>query len=176
MAAALVMAVVCAVPLRNIADVKPEMTRVVATEERTAATYQAAFDAFRKGRISAEGLAQLTERKILPELQAVDARLTALKNVPQEYQPLVTDAREYLRLRSRAWRVRADAIRKTNTDPLRGSERSMDASSRIQAQAQFRSNQMAMGNAEGAERASLEAFQKVKGTTPPPTAVLAEAR
>jgi membrane associated rhomboid family serine protease len=176
MAAALVMAVACALPLRNIADVKPEITRVVAIEERTATTYQAAFEAFKKGRISAEALAQLAERKILPELQAADARMAALRNVPPEYQPLVTDAREYLRLRCKSWRVRADAIRKTNTDPLRGAERSMDASSRIQAQTQFRSNQMAMGNAEGADRASLAAFQKVKGTTPPPAAVLAEAR
>ena len=120
LAAAVVLAAACAIPLRNIANVRPEITRVVATEERTAATYQAASDAFRKGRISAEALAQLAERKILPELQAVEARLTALKNVPSEHQPLVTDAREYLRLRSQAWRARADAIRKTNMDPLAG--------------------------------------------------------
>ena len=48
----------------------------------------------------------------------------------------------------------------------------MDASWRIEAQARFRSNQMAMGNAEGAERASLEAFQKVRQAAAPP----AEAR
>src|SRR6185295_10139578 len=45
-AAAAVMAVVCAIPLRSIADVTPEISRVLATEERTATTYQAAFDAF----------------------------------------------------------------------------------------------------------------------------------
>jgi hypothetical protein len=33
-----------------------------------------------------------------------------------------------------------------------------------------------MGNAEGAERASLEAFQRVKGATPPPAAGPADAR
>jgi membrane associated rhomboid family serine protease len=176
MAAAMVMAVVSAMPLRNIADVAPEITRVVATEERTATTYHAAFEAFKKGRISAEALAQLAERKILPELQAVDARLTALRNVPPEDQPLVASAREYLRLRSNSWRVRADAIRKTNAEPPRGAERFMDASSRIQAQAQFRSNQMAMGNAEGTERASLEAFKKVKEATPPPAAAAPDAR
>jgi len=175
-AAAMVLAVVSAIQLRNIADVAPEITRVVATEERTATTYQAAFEAFKKGRISAEALAQLAEREILPELQAVDARLTALRNVPPEDQPLVASAREYLRLRAKSWRVRADAIRRTNIEPRRGAERSMDASSRIQAQAQFRSNQMAMGNAEGAERASLEAFKKVKEATPPPAAAAPDAR
>jgi hypothetical protein len=158
-------AIACAVPLRNIADVRPEITRVVATEERTATTYQAAADAFKKGRISAEALAQLAERKILPELQAIDARLTALKNVPPEHQALVTDAHEYLRLRSTAWRVRANAIRKTNADPGE-SDPSMDAAWRIEAQTRFRANQMAMGNAEGAERASLAAFQRVKEATP----------
>jgi membrane associated rhomboid family serine protease len=175
LAAVVVLAAVCAMPLRNIADVAPEITRVVATEERTTTAYRAAADAFRKGRISAEALAQLAERKILPELQAVDARLTALRNVPPEFQPLVTDAREYLRLRSKAWRVRVEAIRKTNPNSSRGVERPMDASSRLEAHARFRSDQAAMGNAEGAERASLEAFQRVKGATPP-AAVLAEAR
>src|SRR6185436_6581247 len=106
LATAVGLAVACAIPLRNIADVAPEITRVVATEVRTATTYQAALEAFRKGRISAEALAQLAERKIVPELQAVDARLTALKNVPPENRPIVSDAREYLRLRSTAWRVR----------------------------------------------------------------------
>ena len=45
---AVALAVACAIPLRNIANVRPEITRVVATEERTAATYQAASDAFRE--------------------------------------------------------------------------------------------------------------------------------
>jgi membrane associated rhomboid family serine protease len=175
-AAAMVMAVVSAMPLRNIADVAPEITRVVATEERTATTFQAAFAAFKKGRISAEALAQLAERKILPELQAVDARLTALRNVPPEDQPLVDSAREYLRLRTKAWRVRADAIRITNTDPAGAAQRTMNAGWRLEAQARFRSDQAAMGNAEGAERASLEAFQRVKGATPPPAAGPADAR
>src|SRR6185295_17507601 len=109
LAVAAVIAIACALPLRNIAEVTPEITRVVATEARTVTAYRAAFDAFKKGRLSAEALAQLAERKIVPELQAVDARLTALRNVPPEHQPIVTDAHEYLRLRSNAWRVRADA-------------------------------------------------------------------
>ena len=175
-AAAVVIAIACALPLRNIADVTPEITRVVAIEERTVTTYQAAFDAYKKGRVSAEALAQLAERKIVPELQAVDARLTALKNVPPEHQALVTDAHEYLRLRSNAWRYRADVIRRTNAAPLRSPERAMDASWRIEAQTLFRANQMAMGNAEGAERASLEAFQRVRQAAPPAAAGPAEVR
>jgi len=175
-AAAVVIAIACAVPLRNIADVTPEITRVVAIEERTATAYQTAFNAFKKGRLSAESLAQLAERKIVPELQAVDARLTALKNVPPEHQAVVTDAHEYLRLRSNAWRFRADVIRRTNAAQLRSPERSMDASWRIEAQTLFRSNQMAMGNAEGAERASLEAYQRVRQAAPSVAAAPADVR
>src|SRR5207245_3590923 len=48
MAASVAIAVACAIPLRNIADVTPEIARVLATEERTAATYQTAWDAFKK--------------------------------------------------------------------------------------------------------------------------------
>jgi membrane associated rhomboid family serine protease len=160
--AAAVIAVACAMPLRNIAIVKPEIVRVLATEERTVATYRAAADAFARGRITAEALAQLADRTIVPELQAADARLTALVNVPPEQQPLVRDAREYLRLRWTSWRARAEAIRKTNPDPRGAPKSAADTSSRLAAEARFRSNQTALGNAEGSERAALEAFQRIR--------------
>jgi membrane associated rhomboid family serine protease len=162
MAGAGVIAVACALPLRNIADVKPEIAGVIATEERTAAVYQSALDAFKKGRITAEALAELAEHTIMPVLQAVDARLETLRNVPPEHQPLVSDAREYLRLRCQSWRVRADTIRRTNAAPRRAPEGAADARWRLQAEARFRSNMAAMGNAESAERASLEAFQRIR--------------
>lgn len=157
--------VACAIPLRNIADVKPEIARVLATEERTAAAYQAGFDAFKRGRMTAEALAQLAEGTIMPELQAADVRMKALKNVPPEHQPLVADAREYLRLRSTSWRARANAIRRRYTDPRRAPEGG--AMWRLQLEARFRSDRAAMENAEGAERSSLEAFQRIGRATPP---------
>jgi membrane associated rhomboid family serine protease len=160
-AGALAAAVVAAMPLRNIADVAPEITRVVAAEERTSTKYRAAFDAFKKGRINAEALAQVADRSIVSELQAVDARLSALKNVPAEHHAIVADAREYLRLRTNSWRARAEVVRRTNPDPRQIAEGSADASGRIQAEAKFRSDLMAMGNAEGFERASLQTFQRV---------------
>jgi hypothetical protein len=54
-------------------------------------------------------------------------------------------------------------VRRTNPDPRRIAEQNADASGRIQAEAKFRSDSMAMGNAEGFERASLQAFQRVSG-------------
>jgi hypothetical protein len=131
---AAVVVLASAITLRNIADVKPEIARVLAIEERTAAAYQSGSDAFRKGRLSADGLAQLAERTIVPELQAADARLKALTNVPPEHQPLVADAREYLRLRSAAWRAHAEALRKTRGMPERAPDGATDASWRLQAE------------------------------------------
>jgi membrane associated rhomboid family serine protease len=160
-AGVLAAAVVSAMPLRNIADVAPEITRVVVTEERTTIKYRAASDAFKKGKISAEALAQVADRTIVPELQVVDARLSALKNVPPEHQGIVADAREYLRLRAKSWRARAEVVRRTNPDPRARADHSLDAGGRIQAETKFRSDLMAMGNAEGFERASLQAFQRV---------------
>ena len=162
-----VIVVMCAVTLRGIADVKPEIARVLATEERTAAAYRAGFDQFKKGRMSAEALAELAERTIMPELQAVDSRLKTLSNVPPEHQALVADAREYLRLRCASWRARAEAIRKTSSKSRQTPESAAGASGRLQAEARFRSNLAVMGSVEGAERVSLEAFQRVKLPTPP---------
>jgi membrane associated rhomboid family serine protease len=161
-AASCVIALACAAPLRNIVDVKPEIARVVATEERTAAAYQSALDAFRKGRMTAEALAKLAEGTIMPALLTVDARLQALGNVPPEYQPLVSDAREYVRLRCVSWRLRADAIRRTNAAPRRPPTGAADASGRLQMEARFRSNLVAEGNAESAELASLAMFHRIR--------------
>jgi len=161
-ATAAALLVACAIPLRHIADVKPEIARVLATETRTAAAYHAAFDAFKKGRKGAEAVATLVERTIVPELQAADDRLAALANVPPAHRPLVAEAREYLRLRRESWRLRADALRRTTTVQRKAPEDSGDAGWRLQAEARFRKNMNAMGNAESAERASLEAFERVR--------------
>jgi membrane associated rhomboid family serine protease len=155
-------AVMCAIALRGIADVKPEIARVLATEERTAAAYRAGFDQFKKGRISAEALAALAERTIMPELQAVDTRLKTLSNVPPEHQAVVADAREYLRLRCVSWRACAEALRKTSSKSRQTPEGAAGASGRLQAEARFRSNLAVMGSVEGAERVSLEAYQRVR--------------
>src|SRR5262245_54590888 len=166
-AVAAVVALASAITLRNIADVKPEIARVLAIEERTAAAYQSGSDAFRKGRLSADGLAQLAERTIVPELLAADARLKALTNVPPEHQPIVADAREYLRLRCAAWKAHAEALRKTRSMPERAPDAATDGSWRLQAEARFRTNRTVMGSVESAERASLVAFQRIKDTPLP---------
>jgi rhomboid protease GluP len=136
MAAAVAIAVASAIPLRGLIDVRPEIARVVAVEDRTASAYETAVDAFRNGRITADALAQLIDRTIMPELRAVRVRLNALDRVPGEHQPLVASAEEYFRLRNESWRLRSEALHKGNMPKLREADRT--------------------------ERASLTAFQMIK--------------
>jgi membrane associated rhomboid family serine protease len=150
-----------AIPLRQIADVKPEIARLIATEDQSAKTYQTALEAYKKGRTTADAIAQLAERTFMPELHAADARLLALKNVPEEHQPLVADAREYVRLRYDSWRLRAAAFR-ANLVPRRQANDAQDASWRLHVEKTFRSNMATIGNAEAAERTALAAFDRLR--------------
>jgi membrane associated rhomboid family serine protease len=136
MAVTVVVAVASAVPLRGVADVRPEISRVLAVEESTAGTYQNAVKQFKLGAVNAEALAQVIELKITPELHAMQARLKTLGRVPPEHQPLLASAEEYLKLRDESWRLRAAALHKSSMPALR--------------------------KAETAERASLEALERIK--------------
>jgi membrane associated rhomboid family serine protease len=150
-AAAVVIAVLAAIPLRGITDVKPELERTVAAEDRLAGTYRKAADRFRNGATTAEALAQLIDRTIIPELQVTDARLKALVKVPEEHQPLVASAEEYVRLRSESWRLRADWLRRAGREPRRGTEA-----------AQHRADNRTIARAEETERAALEVLKKIR--------------
>jgi membrane associated rhomboid family serine protease len=151
-----------ALPLRNIADVKPEIARVFAAEEHTTKAYQVALDGFKKGRATVEALAHVAGGANVAELQEVDARLAALEHVPPEYDRLVHDARDYLRMRSEAWRLRADAVRRMNVSSSRAADEQPSGPRRIQAEARYRSNMVAMGRAETAERASMMVFERLR--------------
>jgi len=159
------LAVVAAVPLRGIADVRPEIARVLDIEGHTVPGYRAAEALVRKGQIDAPTLANLIETKIMPELGAATDRLVALKGVPPEHQQLIADAKEYLRLRYDSWKLRAEGLRRTAA-PLRR-ERSdvgmaADARWRDRAATEHRATQLMLGRAEGTERASLEALARLK--------------
>lgn len=165
MTATVMIAVVFAVPLRGIADVRPEIKRVVAVEDRTASSYEAAVAQFRKGRITAEALAQLIDRTIVPELQVADAGLKALHGVPPTHQPLVAGAQEYLRLREKSWRLRAEGLHQMHILALRQTVRTnpgSDEGGRLRVEELHKANQLTLGSAETAERASLEALQRIR--------------
>jgi membrane associated rhomboid family serine protease len=154
-----------AFPVRSMADVRPEIERVVALEDRTAGAYQVTYERYRHGKVSGEALAQQIDRTILPDLQAEDDRLKALERVPREHQGLVADAEEYLRLRIESWRLRAQALRRTGKIPERNNSvtgESADAAWRMRAEAQYRTDLAMSGNSEGAERASREVLQRLR--------------
>jgi membrane associated rhomboid family serine protease len=135
-AVALAIAAVLAVPLRGMCDARPEMARVIAFEDRTARVYQTAVNQFRLGAISAEALARIIERTIVPDLQEVLTRVTALKRVPPVQEALVMSAEAYLRLRDQSWRLRAEGLHKSSMQTLR--------------------------KADDTEHDSLEAFEQLK--------------
>jgi hypothetical protein len=158
-------AVAAAVPLAGLIDVRPEIGRIIVIEDRTARVYQAARDQFNKGATTARALADVIERKIVPELQAAGLRLKSLHRIAPEQQPLVADAEEYLRLRSESWRLRVAGLRQTNPAAFRQRTRvveTSETSERLRAEAQHRATALTMGKAEGTERASLEVLERLK--------------
>lgn len=141
-AVALIVMIGSAAMLSGVADVRPEIARVLALEDQTAVAYEKAVNQFRNGAMSSQALARIIDQRIVPELRAAHARLKAVKGVPDEHKPLVAGAEEYLRLRDESWRLRAEALHKSNMSALRAADRS--------------------------ERASLEALQRIKPAEPAP--------
>ena len=140
---ALIVVVGSAAMLTGVADVRPEIAKVIALEDRTAVEYEKAVSQFRKGSMSSQALAKMINQTIVPELRAAQARLKSVRGVPAEHQALVASADEYFKLRDESWRLRADALNKLNMKALRAADRS--------------------------ERASLEALQRIRpAETPPP--------
>jgi membrane associated rhomboid family serine protease len=164
-AAAVVGAVLSAIPLRAIADVRPELDRLVSEEDRTVSIYQAADKKFRDRRITADALAELIDRTILPELHASDERLKAIRKVPPEHQHLVDDAETYVRLRAESWQLRAQGLRRIELRNFRSmgtGDLAADSDARRRAEAQHRANLAVMGSAEGRTRAALEVLQRIR--------------
>jgi hypothetical protein len=127
-ATALALTVVSAVPLRGIANVRPELDRLIEIEERTAGAYDKAVGQFRLGARTPKQLAEVIDQQIRPELKAAMARIDGFEGVPGEHLALVTSAQEYLRLRDESWRLRSEALHKANMPALRKADRSEHAS------------------------------------------------
>jgi membrane associated rhomboid family serine protease len=115
--------VICAVPLRGVADIRPEISRILEIEERTAREYDKASRQFVLGAIKAEALARVIESSIVPTLRAARERLSGVDGVPSEQQALAASAGECLRLREEAWSARIGALRKGDMRKLRDADR-----------------------------------------------------
>lgn len=121
-AATVLIAFASAVPLRGIVDIRPDIARIIAMEERTAAEYDAAVVEFRRRRIAAEDLVQLIDRTIIPDLLTAREQLDAVRGVPEEQAPLVAAAEEYFELREQSWRRRAEGLLASDMAMLRRAE------------------------------------------------------
>ena len=137
MVATAVIVLFCALPLRGLIDIRPEIARLIALEDRTVRTYDAAVAEFRKGWISSDALAAVIDRKIIPEIQAAHTRIRTLRGIPGEHRPVIWTAASYLQLREETWRQRRNGLVKAKMAMLREADRS--------------------------ERAALEALQKIRG-------------
>jgi rhomboid protease GluP len=160
-----VLALAMAVPLRGIADVRPEIDYVVGLEQKTSRVYGEAAEQFKKGRMTTDAFAARIAKEIVPEFQAADARLKALKNVPPETQPLVELAATYVTKRAESWRMRIDGLRKAEDTPRpmnTGVEPGSDAKWRTRAEAQYRANLRTLAKSESAEREALDALERLK--------------
>jgi membrane associated rhomboid family serine protease len=153
LAAALTMAVIVAVPLRGIVDIRPEIQRLVDLERETTDAYKvSSAGAGRNGR-NIDVAVRVIETRIVPALRDAEARVTALRGVPADNRWQVAAALEYLRLRAQGWRLRVDGLRGTSA-PVR-------AESSAQAAAQYRTTLLALGQAEAAERSALRALERL---------------
>lgn len=121
-AASAVLVVGSAVMMQRIADVRPEIVRVVELEEWTASVYDAAVARFKKGGLSADALAKVIDETIVPELKKASARLEMVRGVPDEHMPVVAAVEEYFRLRHESWRLRAEGLQTRNMPALKKAE------------------------------------------------------
>lgn len=128
LAAAAVVLIACAVPLRGLVDVGPQIAEVVAIEERTNVPYKEAVASYRKGRTDVKALTTLITGTIVPQINEARQRVEALDGVLVEHQPLVADAQEYLRLRETSWRLRVQALRAGSMQTLREADNAERAS------------------------------------------------
>ena len=129
-------AIAIAVPLAGTTDVRSEIARLIAVEDRTTVSYQTATARFKRGTIKTEALAKVIEVVIVPELETAQRRLHAIAGVPRQQQRLVEDADHFLELRRDSWLLRARALHESSTEMLR--------------------------EADAVERASLDVFRQLR--------------
>jgi membrane associated rhomboid family serine protease len=118
--AAIVIVVIAAgIPMRGVIDVRPEIARIAALEDKTASAYDSAVREFTNGQLTLKELVGVIERTILPELRTAQAHLKQLQHVPREQAKLVADADQYFKLREESWQARAAGLRRASLKGMR---------------------------------------------------------
>jgi membrane associated rhomboid family serine protease len=114
-----IIVIAAGIPMRGVIDVRPEIARIAALEDKTAGAYDSAVREFTNGQMTLKELVAVIERTILPELRTAQARLTQLQHVPREQAKLVADADQYFKLREESWKARAAGLRRTSLKGMR---------------------------------------------------------
>jgi membrane associated rhomboid family serine protease len=118
-AATFALALAVTVPLRGLTDIRPDIDRMRATDEQTAAAFRAAATRLALGRTTEKALIDLIERDIIPALEHEQPHLLSTRIVPDDQKAIMAAAGEYVRLRIESWRLRAAAFRKGSLAMLR---------------------------------------------------------
>ena len=105
-------------PLRGLDDARADVAAVIAVEGRTAHEYDEEIARGNDGRSSMRERIVLIDQ-IRPQLQALRARLESFDKVAREQQPAVASAIDFLKTRDESWRLRKEALRKSNLQILR---------------------------------------------------------
>jgi membrane associated rhomboid family serine protease len=117
--AIVIIVIAAGIPMRGVIDVRPEIARVAALEDKTASAYDSAVREFTNGQMTLKELVGVIERTILPELRTAQTRLKQLQHVPREQAKLVADADQYFKLREESWRARAAGLRRSSMKGMR---------------------------------------------------------
>jgi membrane associated rhomboid family serine protease len=118
-AATLALATAIAVPLHGTTNVRPDIDRMMATDEEMSAKFRGAATQLALGRTSEKAIIALIEGDIVPALQAERSRLLPRGRVLDEQQDLINAANAYVQLRIDGWQLRAAAFRKGSLAMLR---------------------------------------------------------
>ena len=167
------MAIVLAISVQTITDIRPLLARVATLETRTFANYEAARQRFQTGKAATASLVDVIEGAILPELRAEQLEVDGLEHVPREHEGMVRDVADYLRHRTKSWELRAAGLKAMSGAPRRTTGAAdktplPQPGTRAQDQARHSANMMTMGRAETEEREALATLGRlVAGSRPP---------
>ena len=112
-------------PLREIADVRPNLIELVTNEDRQTSVFRMVMDRFhsRQVPIDRQRVATLIEQTFVPQVADARRRIEAFRTTLSDQQPLVARAAEYARLREESWRLRAQGLKSGQMAVLREADR-----------------------------------------------------
>jgi membrane associated rhomboid family serine protease len=155
-----VSAAAVAFTMSGVADVRPELQRLVEVERQTSTAYDAAVGKFKNGgAANTTALTKTIDESIVPQLQAADNRIRKIKGVPREDRQMVDDAREYIKMRIESWRLRSQGLwesQQTATVDVQDA-----AAYRDKVSTRHRRASLTLGRAESTQRAALEILNRV---------------